>query len=217
MKTKPLITLVMVLLLLQACAPDSKAPPDQVTVQLKWVHQAQFAGFYMAQEKGYYAEENLDVILKEGGPDLDIIDQVLTGAADFGVFAPENLIVARGEGQPVVAIGVILRQSPLVFVSLAESGITRPQDFIGKRAGLAPEAIIQLRAMMQHLGLDADLVELESYTYDHALLYDGVVDITYGYSTGGLIRMQETGRDFNVIWPGDYGIHFYSDTIFTTD
>jgi len=215
----PLILLVAVLMLTPACRsqPAEQRPPDEIAVQLKWVHQAQFAGFYVAQENGYYAQENLEVTLLEGGPDVDIVDQVLDGPADFGVFAPENLIIERSQGQPVVAVAVIFRRNPLVFVSLAGSGIKRPQDFLGRSAALAPEAHLQLQALLKRLNLDVNQVTIEPYKYDHSPLYEGKADITYGYSTGGLIRMYQTGRDFNLIWPSDYGVHLYADTLFTTD
>lgn len=217
MRIKIGLILLVVVLALTACASKNSLPPDQVTVQLKWIHQAQFAGFYVAQEKGYYAEENLAVTILEGGPDVDIVESVISGAADFGVFSPENLIMERSQGKPVVAIAAIFRRSPLVFVSLADSGIRQPEDFIGRIGALAPEAMIQLLAMLNRLELDSTQVENRPYQYDHTPLYNGEVDFTYGYSTGGLLRMYESGYEFNVIYPGDYGVHLYADTIFTTD
>jgi NitT/TauT family transport system substrate-binding protein len=217
MNAKTLLLLFVLTLTLAACAANSGPPPDAVTVQLKWVHQAQFAGFYLAEELGYYAEENLDVTLLEGGPDVDIVETVTHGGADFGVFGSENLIMARGQGQPVVAIAAIYRRSPLVFVSMAGSGIRQPEDFIGHSAALAPEARVQLNAMMHRLGLDASQIEIQPYRYDHAAFLEGNVDITYGYSTGGLIRLRQTGVELNEIWPSDYGVHFYADTLFSTD
>lgn len=217
MKPWNLLVIVLAMVISAACTSQPDEIPDQVSVQLKWLHQAQFAGFYVAQEQGFYAEENLDVTLLEGGPDVNIVANVVDGAADFGVYSSENLIVERSQGKPVVAIAAIFRRSPLVFVSLASSGIQRPKDMIGRSGALAPEAMIQLQAMLNRLGLDPAQVENQPYQYDHAQLYSGEVDFTYGYSTGGLIRMYETGYDFNVIYPGDYGVHLYADTLFTTD
>ncbi len=67
--------------------------PDEVKLQLKWLHQAQFAGFYMAQEKGYYAKENIKVTFLEGGQDVDIAGSVISGKADFGVVSPEEILI----------------------------------------------------------------------------------------------------------------------------
>ncbi|MCH8054900.1 MAG: ABC transporter substrate-binding protein [Deltaproteobacteria bacterium] len=77
---------LLTITLLAGCGSrEVKTPPDKVTVQLKWVHQAQFAGLYMAQEKGYYAGENIKVTFVEGGPGIDTAEQVITKKADFGV------------------------------------------------------------------------------------------------------------------------------------
>ena len=92
-----LTTIIGLILLATACGSAPAGQPlEPVTVQLKWVHQAQFAGFYVAREKGYYADEKLAVTLLEGGPKIDVTDQVAAGAADFGVDAPENRLVHRG-------------------------------------------------------------------------------------------------------------------------
>lgn len=213
-----LLAVFISLLLITACgSPATPSPRDEIKLQLKWVHQAQFAGFYVAQEEGYYAEENLAVTLVEGGPEINIIDQVVAGTANFGIDAPENLIVGRSQGQPVVAVAVIYRRSPLVFVTLASSGIKRPQDFLGRTAALTADGELQFEALLKRLNLDISQVEFKPYQYDHAPLYNGDVDITYAYATGGLIRMRQTGRDINLIWPSDYGLHLYSDTLFTTE
>jgi len=199
--------LFLALALLAACRPQEiKKPPDEVTVQLRWVHQAQFAGFYVAQERDYYAEENMEVAFVEGGPDpdLDIIEQVVTGQADFGVHSPEE---------------IFYRRSPIVFVALADSGIERPADFLGRTVAIAgvPEYELRLEVMMKRLGLDIHQVEIVPYSYDYIPFYKGDVDITGAFSTGGLIRMRQKGYQINVIWPSDYEVHLYADTLFTTD
>jgi NitT/TauT family transport system substrate-binding protein len=203
-----------------ACGQEEvKPPPDQVTVQLKWVHQAQFAGFYMAQEKGYYAGENIEIAFLEGGPDLNILEQVVTGEADFGVGAPEDILVQRSQGEPLVTIAAIYRRNPTVFVALADSGIERPTDFLGRTVavGGVVEFELQLKAMFARLGLDLQQTRIVPHSYDLAQLYNGEVDTIAVYSTGGLIRARRAGYDLNLIWPGNYGIHFYADTLFTTN
>ena len=85
--------LFLAISLLAACEPQEvRKPPDQVTVQVAWVHQAQFAGFYLAQERGYYAKENIKVTFIEGGPGIDVLESVVTGGADFGVGGPEGIL-----------------------------------------------------------------------------------------------------------------------------
>ena len=222
MKRKATISAVLLvaIAILAACRPQEvKQPPDQVTVQFKWVHQAQFAGFYLAQERGHYAQENIAVTFVEGGPGIDAFEQVLSGGADFGVGAPEEILVQRSQGEPVVAIATIYRRNPTVFVALTDSGIERPADFMGRTVAVAGviEFELQLEAMLKKLGLDIQQVEVVPYSYDLTRLYEGEVDSTAIYLTGGLIRLRQEGYQVNLIWPGDYGVHMYSDTLITTD
>ena len=212
------VTLLAVAVL-AACGPQEvERPPDEVTVQLKWLHGAQFAGLYVAQEKGYYAEENLEVTFNEGGTDVDEVERVAAGQADFGVGAPEDIFLYCSQGKPIIAIAAIYRRNPIVFVTLADSGIEHPADFLGRSAAIGgSDAELQLKAMLKRLGLDIQQVEVVPYSYDYALFYNGEVDITMAYATVSLIRMRQKGYQVNLIWPSDYGAHLYADTLITTD
>ena len=84
--------------------PKKKIP---VSVNLKWLHQAQFAGIYTANEKKFYEKEGLDVTIKKGGPDAPSINAVLSGATDFGIAGDDDLLVAICKGSPILAIAVI--------------------------------------------------------------------------------------------------------------
>jgi NitT/TauT family transport system substrate-binding protein len=209
----------VVVIVLGACGTEKKSPPpDNITVQLRWIHQAQFAGLYVAQQQGYYADEHISVTLVEGGPAADPVGQVASGQADFGVDGADRVLAARGQGQPVVAIAVIFRKNPFAFVAMADSGITRPADFLGHTAAIGDaQGDLQFKAMMNNLGLDTQQVTIIPYMTDYSTFYDGEADITLGYSTGGLIRMRHAGYDINLIWPSDYGVHFYADTLVTAD
>lgn len=198
-------------------------PPDEVTLQLKWVHQAQFAGFYAAEEKGYYSGENIRIHFQEGGPGVDIAQQVATGIAQFGVMSPEDILIQRSHGVPLKAIAAIYRRSAVVFVSRKDSGITRPSDLVGKRiacvdtGGSARDFTWQFFALMNQLGMDVSRMHLVLYDPEYTGFFNGEVDVTPAFSTGGLIKMRKIGFPVNLIWPDDYGIHFFSDTVFTTD
>jgi NitT/TauT family transport system substrate-binding protein len=220
-KQTVLVLLFLVLVILTVCDSadeENHQPPDEITVQLKWVHQAQFAGLYVAQEQGYYAEENLKVTFVEGGPGIDHIESVASGQADFGAGSAAEMIVSRSQGMPVVAIAVILRRSPVVFVTLADSGIDSPDDFLGRVAAIGgTPSEIEFQAMLTRLGMDIDQVDIVPNIYDYSTFYAGEVDIVQTYSTSGLIRIRQAGYEVNLIWPGDYGIHMYADTLITTD
>ncbi|MBV1920771.1 MAG: ABC transporter substrate-binding protein [Pseudomonadales bacterium] len=109
---------------------NSKIRP--YVLQLKWFHQFQFAGYYAALEKGFYKEENLDVIIRERNIKKTPVEEVISGNADFGI-SDSSLILRKLAGDPIVALVVIFQISPLIIMSLEESGITSPSDLIGKR------------------------------------------------------------------------------------
>lgn len=197
-------------------------PLDKVTVQLKFVHQSQFAGIYMALEKGYYRDENLDVQLKEGGGGVDLVASVVSGEAQFGIASSDLILAKRTEGVQIKAIAAIYRRSAAIFVSKAGSGIKRPHDMIGKRISVfaenAREYEFQLRAMLSKLNLDISEMELLPLDYHYKKFIGGDTDVTGAYLTGGVLRLKSQGvGELNYIFPSDYGIDFYSDTIFVND
>ncbi|MCG3206954.1 MAG: Riboflavin-binding protein RibY [Anaerolineae bacterium] len=213
-----LIGVAVLMALATGCQQPTSRPPTKVTLQLKWIHQAQFAGYYVAKDKGYYAEENLDVTFVPAGPGINIIERVVSGQADFGVAAPEHILLQRSQGQPVVAIATTYRRNPFVLVTLAESGITHPADMVGKTAMLGgTDGLLQFNAMIKKLGLDLASIKILPYSFDLTPFYNGEVDIAPAFAAGSLIGILQTGRQFNLIWPSDYGITVYSDTIVTTD
>jgi NitT/TauT family transport system substrate-binding protein len=193
-------------------------PITPVNVQLKWVHQAQFAGFYVAAAEGYYTEEGVDITLTPGGAGVDILDEVTSGRAQFGVISADKLIIARSQGMPVRAIATTYRRNPFVLVSMPESGITRPSDLAGHTVGLGGnDGLVQFAAMMTKLNLDISQVKVVPYVFGAEPLYSGEVDMIPAFAAGSLMGILKQHPDVNLIWPEDYGIHFYSDTIFTTD
>lgn len=203
-------------LALAACVPPPQ--PDRITVQIKWVHQAQSAGFYAALDQGFFADENLQVELLEGGPGVDPIAALTSGQADFAVASPHTLFMAIDRGEELRAIATIFQISPVVFIAMPDSGITRPQDFIGKTISVVgvQELEIQLHAMLDFLGLDNDAVTRVPHSYDYDQLVSGQVDVQAFYTTSGLLRLQNAGYQVNLIYPGDYGVHHNGDCIITS-
>jgi NitT/TauT family transport system substrate-binding protein len=204
---------------LVACAPAlTPTPPlTPITVQLAWTHQAQFAGIYAADQKGYYAAEGLAVTFIEGGSKVDKFAPVLNGPAQFGMGGADELILARSEGKPLRAIATIYRRSPIVFMSLAEKGITRPQDFVGQTIRISANIIPSLRAIMTRIGIGSDQYTLVELPSDLTLFASGDVPVWGVFINGFVVAAQQAGYKLNLIYPDDYGVHFYSDTLFTTD
>ena len=108
---------------------------DDLTLQLKWVTQAQFAGYYVAKEKGFYEEEGLDVTIKPGGPDIAPVQVLLGGGADVMVDWLPSALAAREKGAPIVNIAQPFAKSGLMLTCLKEHGIESPEDFPGNTLG----------------------------------------------------------------------------------
>ncbi|KAA9005782.1 ABC transporter substrate-binding protein [Paenibacillus spiritus] len=121
-----------------AAAGTSAAPagdPVKVKLQLKWVPQAQFAGYFVALDKGYYKDEGLDVEILPGGPDIVPEQQVAGGTADIGVDWVASLLTSQEQGMPLVQIAQIYQKSGLVLVSKKSVNISAPADLKGKKVG----------------------------------------------------------------------------------
>ncbi len=186
-------------------------------MQLKWSHQSLYAGFYAADQNGYYAEQGLAVTFLEGGSNIDVIAPVLEGSAQFSLVDGAQLILERATGKPLIAIGVIFRRSPLAFASLEQAGITRPQDVVGKSVRLTSSTAPAFHSMMARVGIAPDQYTEEDLPNDVARFGSGHPEVWSAYVNGFMLELQNAGYKLNVLYPDDYGVHFYADTIITTD
>ena len=109
---------------------------DKVTIQLKWVTQAQFAGYYVAQDKGYYKAEGLDVTIKPGGPDIATPQVIAGGGADVIIDWMPSALASREKGVALVNIAQIFNRSGMMLTCRKDSGIRSPSDFRGKTLGV---------------------------------------------------------------------------------
>lgn len=199
--------------------PVSNGGPDKVSVRLDWLPQAQFAGVYVAQEKGYFKEESLDVTINPGGVNFNPIQLVASGSDTFGMANADQILVARSKGLPLVGVAALFQQNPSVFIAKKTSGITKPQDFVGKRVGVkygtSPD--ILYRAMMNKLKIDMSKIQEIPVQFDMSQFFTGQVDVWPGYIINEALVAKEKGEDINIINPFDYGVYDYADVIFVTD
>ncbi|HHB82481.1 MAG TPA: ABC transporter substrate-binding protein [Devosia sp.] len=109
---------------------------DDITLQLKWVTQAQFAGYYVAKDMGFYEEEGLNVTIKAGGPDIAPVQVLVGGGADVIIDWMPSALAAREKGVPLVNIAQPFKSSGMMLTCRADSGITSPADFPGNTLGV---------------------------------------------------------------------------------
>lgn len=199
-------------------APENDGADNETLVlQLKWFHAFQFAGYYAAQEKGFYQEEGLNVEIRQRDIETSPIDDVLQGRAHFAV-ADSSLALKRLNGAPVVVLATIFQNSPLVLLTLAESNITSPLDLIGKRIMYQrkdDDAVIT--AMFNEMGMsERDFTHVE-HTFDDAALLNGDADAMSAYLSNQPWFYTSKGHQIIIINPSNYGIDFYGDSLFTTE
>jgi NitT/TauT family transport system substrate-binding protein len=190
-----------------------------VTVRLKWLNQAQFAGFYVAREKGYYEAAGLDVAIQPGGSDFPAIQMVAGGSEQFGVTGADQVLIARSKSVPVVAVAVIYRENPFVLFALKKSGISDAAQLAGKNIGLkigGSEELIY-RAVLKSAKVDKASLHEIPVKFDLSPLLTGQVDVWPGYLINEVLATEEKGFEVSVIRPADYGVAMYADTLFTTE
>ena len=223
MKIKIIIILFLTGIVLQGCIEENVIDTlTPVTVKLKWVHQAQFAGQYMAKEKGFYKDEGLNVTLTSFTFENPSLDSVIDGSALFGITGADELLLKIQEGHPLKAIAVIYQINPVCAYSLSESNITKPQDFIGKTIGIERASDgtdinvgILYYAMMAKQSINRSQVNEVTIGYDATELLAGETDISTGYIINEPHQAIEAGYAVNTILMADYGVNMYADVIFT--
>jgi len=210
--------LFFVILVLAGAMPpapaNAAADLQQVTLQLNWKHQFQFAGYYAAIERGFYREAGFNVRVQEVQEGRDPIDAVLTGAADYGVGASE-LALRRGQGRPVVVLAVILQHSPLVLIATGRS-VATVHELAGKKVMLLPHET-ELVAYLQQEQLPLDRIEVVPHSFNLNDLLAGKVSAASGYSTDEPYLLKKAGVPYNLFSPRASGIDFYGDSLFTTE
>jgi hypothetical protein len=156
----PLLSIALAALL-AASACRRQREGDAVSVRIQWLDQAQFAGLYVANAKGFFKQRHLTVSVEPGGPDVSPVPLVASGSNDFGVSPATDVIQARSNGVPVVAIATIFQKNPVVFFSMQAKNIKTPRDFVGHTVGLkyGMEIEYYYHAMMQYAGVDTSKVK----------------------------------------------------------
>ncbi|HEX6231112.1 MAG TPA: ABC transporter substrate-binding protein [Actinomycetota bacterium] len=198
---------------------------DEVSLQLQWFIQAQFAGYFAAQEKGFYADQCLEVTIVEGGVDIVPQQQLADGAVDFALAWVPKALASREAGADIVNIAQVFQRSGTLQVSFVEAGITSPADFAGKKIGnwgFGNE--YEIFAALAKVGLDpASDVELVQQQFDMAALLAGDIDAAEAMTYNEYAQVLEAVNpdsgelyqpsDFNVVSYEEEGVGMLQDAI----
>jgi NitT/TauT family transport system substrate-binding protein len=207
----PLLCLLIVAL--GGCSPSQPTPtptppaPEKITLAMGFVPNVQFAPFYVAEDKGYFAEQNLAVHF-DYGMETDLLKLVGVGELQFAVASGDQVILARAQGLPVVYVLNWYRRFPVCVVSLKEKSIKGANDLVGKRVGIpATEgaSYIGWRALLHAEGMDEAQVNLQVIGYTQvASLTEDRVDAAVCYALNEPVQLGQAGYSIDVMYVADY-------------
>lgn len=205
-------------------APGAAAPArqcaqmDDVHVVLMWKANVEFGGLWIAQEKGWFAEQCINLTYTEWGPGVDPVQLVAAGKAQFGFQDGAGVIVGRANARaPIKAVLAETQDPPFALMTLAD-GPKTVEELKGKTIGYQAHELYLVEAMLAYAGLTVADVQLVPVEFDPSPLLNGQVDAFLAYVTNEPIALKlEKGIETNVIRAADYGYRFYGDVLFTTD
>ena len=205
---------------------EEPAELQPVTVQLKWVTQAQFAGYYAALDQGYYEDEGLDVTIRPGGPDIVPEQVVLGGQAEFGLNWLDNTLATRDQGGEIINIAQVYTRSGMTEITWKDSGIDDIAELEGKKVGVwLGGNEHKLFAALNKNGLDPQSdVEIVAQPFDMNLFLNEEIDAAAAMTYNELAQVLEqenpdTGElytldDLNVLKMSDLGTGALEDGVF---
>ncbi len=180
----------------------------------QWKHQAQFAGFYAALEKGFFQSRGLEVVMLEGGPAQPAVRLLAEGRADFGTMFLADAIRARARGTPLVNIAQLVQRSSLMLVARESSGIRSPADLNGRKVSLWTDFRVQPEALFRRFGV-APIIINQGSTIN--LFLRGGVDAASAMWYNEYHLLLNAGLDageLTVFFYDDYGLNFPEDGIY---
>ncbi|STQ89133.1 GGDEF domain-containing protein [Iodobacter fluviatilis] len=188
---------------------------DKVTLQLKWEHAFQFAGYYAAKELGFYEQAGLNVDIKPALPGTDPMVEVVSGRAEYAT-GTSSLLLARKMGKPLVVLAVILQHSPFVLIAIEKSSSQSVHFLNDKRLMIEPLAE-ELLAYLKREGIALDSLKLVAHNFKTDSLMGGSVDAISAYLTNEPYILDKAGIKYQIYTPRSAGIDFYGDNLFTSE
>lgn len=182
--------------------------------QASWINDAEFMGYFLGIDKGYFAAEGLNLDYLSGGPDVIPESTLITARADLTLTTPDTTIKAITEqGAPFKIIGAQYQKNPIGIISLATNPINTPQDLIGKTLAVPPVNVISIEAFLKINGITRDQVNIVPYAYDPTPLLKGEIDASLDFVTNVPFTLQQAGAEVVSFLLYDHGYTLYNDTL----
>ena len=188
-----------------------------VGLQLSWLHSVQFAGSYIALDRGWWAEQGLAVSLQPGGPNAPVEPPVVSGAALVGISAADYTAAAVEQGAPFRIIGVAMQKNPFAIASLPANPVNSPADLVGKRIGMALANTPVLQALCTLNDVDIGGIEVVPTQYSAQPLLAGEVDCLLCWETDLPVAMTMQGVENRTMLMADHGYAVHSQTYIATE
>ena len=207
------IVLILISISLLLSANTNK----KITLQLNWLNQFQFAGYYIAKEKGFYNEIGIDVDIKEFTSNTNLVEMIKTKKADFAV-GSSSLLIDRINGADVVALGAILQESPLMLLVKKDSNINSVKDLKNKKIMITNDAAnsASILAMLSANSLRENDFIRQNHSFKLDDLINGNTDAMASYMSNEPILLKDKNIEYKIFHPKDFGFDFYNDILFTS-
>lgn len=192
-------------------------PLEKVSLQLQWLDQFQFAGYYVAKEKGFYKDAGFDVEIKKYGSDVDVVKDVLSQKTTYGI-GRSSLIWYFAQGKEISLLSAVFQSSPITLIALESSEIKNIKDFEHKKIMMTEDAIesAPVYAMIKSAQVDEKSIDYHKHTFSLEQLLNKEVDLYAGYSSNEPFLLQDRNISYRCFSPKEKGFDFYSDILFTS-
>ncbi|MBV9169400.1 MAG: ABC transporter substrate-binding protein, partial [Chloroflexi bacterium] len=191
--------------------PTQSAPAQggtqQVSLRLGWLANSQYAGDFVAMDKGYFKQGGVDVKIDPGGPNIDPVSLTASGSNTIGnVSSIAAMFLARSQGVPVKAFATALQRHPFAFITTKDKNIHSPEDFVGKKIGIQATARPLIDAVIAKYNLPRDHIQIQVIGSDSTPLKTGQVDVITAWVIDAP-QMAAIGPDAVPLLLWDMGIH----------
>ena len=182
-----------------------------LSMQAAWINDAEFTGYFVAIDNGYYKAEGLELTYLPGGPDVIPEGSIIAGKADLALTTPDTTMQAIvNQGAKFKIIGAQYQKNPIGIVSLASKPIKTPQDLIGKTLAVPPVNVISVDAMLK-------LNNIVPYAYDPTPLIKGEIDASLDFTTNVPYTIKQAGPEVISFLLYDFGFTIFNDTVVVTE
>ena len=189
----------------------------KLTLQAAWVNDAEFMGYFIAMDKGFYKAEGLELTYLSGGPDVIPEASLLSKKADVCLTTVETAIKAiTDQKAPLVIIGAQYQKNPVGIVSLASKPLKTPADLVGKTIAVPPVNRLTVEAMLKLNGIDKSKVKIVPYAYDPTPLIKGEIDGSLDFTTNVPFTIKSMGKDAVSFLLADFKLPLFNDVVVVT-